>query len=124
MNAQDQIKLLDAGFTLIKPMNYPRPGDKSTRFEIHQKTPERRQWHENGWNYSSPEVRDKIIRNKQKNPKVILIDRRDEEEIITDFLAWTRVRVDATVGGMVSCRLRATDLSKCRELHAGGDASN
>ena len=28
------------------------------------------------------------------------------------------------VGGMVSCRLRAADLSKYTELQAGGNASN
>jgi hypothetical protein len=28
------------------------------------------------------------------------------------------------VGGMVSCRLRATDLSTYRKLQAGGNASN
>jgi|GEM_PF-1608339 len=31
---------------------------------------------------------------------------------------------DLTVGGMVSCRLRAIDLSNYIELQAGGNASN
>jgi hypothetical protein len=43
---------------------------------------------------------------------------------------WQKTKIEArnplayNVGGMVSCRMRATLLSNYRKLQAGGDASN
>lgn len=74
MTTPDQNKLLDAGFTLVKARNYPRPGGKSTRFEIKQKTPQRRTWHENGWNYANLSDRDQELRKLARNKNTIYVE--------------------------------------------------
>ena len=70
MTAKDQSKMLNAGFTIIKKKDYPRP-NKNSRIEIRQKTPVNRNWHTRDWNFTSVDERDFRMKQLLKDPKIV-----------------------------------------------------
>jgi hypothetical protein len=70
MTAKDQQKVLDAGFTIIRKRDFVRK-NKQKRFEIFQKTPERREWHSLEWSFSGVTERDKQISQLLTEPNIV-----------------------------------------------------
>lgn len=70
MTAKDQSKILKAGFTIIRKRDFER-GAKPKRFEIFQKTPERREWHSLDWNFASENARQIRILDLLMDPKIV-----------------------------------------------------
>jgi len=70
MTAKDQLKLLAAGFIIIRKRDFVR-ANKPVRFEIFQKTPERGEWHSKDWNFESNYKRQKAIDELLKNQNVV-----------------------------------------------------
>jgi hypothetical protein len=70
MTAKDQAKILNAGFTIIRKRDFVRK-NKSKRFEIFQKTPQRREWHSRNWLFSGVTERENTMKELLKNPTII-----------------------------------------------------
>lgn len=71
MTAKDQQKVLKAGFTIIRKRDFIRPCPRTKRFEIFQKTPERREWHSREWLFSGVTERDTKVKQLLKAPKIV-----------------------------------------------------
>jgi len=60
MNARDQIKILNAGFRIIRKRNYPEMN--SINLKIVQKTKNRHEWHDLEKNFPSLASRNRRIK--------------------------------------------------------------
>jgi hypothetical protein len=69
MTAKDHIKLLDAGFAIIRKRDFTRIS-KEVRHEIFIKTPTRREWHSLDWHLSKSE-RDVKMKQLLKDTKIV-----------------------------------------------------
>jgi len=70
MTAIDQQKVLDAGFIIIRKRDFTRM-NKPKRFEIFQKTPERREWHSREYLFTGVTERDTRVKKLLKDSKIV-----------------------------------------------------
>lgn len=70
MTVKDQAKLLNAGFTILRKRDFTRM-NKPVKFEIFQKTPERREWHTREWLFTGITHRNERLRELLKDSMII-----------------------------------------------------
>lgn len=70
---RDQVKLLEAGFTIIKPDDIPARGYTGMFFMIKAKTPDYKEWHIYQRGFMNTHDRNRRLRKLLKQPNIIHI---------------------------------------------------